>query len=222
MNLLVETESQLISALEQESESMNIPQNYRDLINKMLDATKKIAEKAQSSEKRAESLLLQYNKWTKTAESNYRYVEEMYKEEHRANLDRQEEIISLLSKNKCLEEEQEAKYQKLVQDLNQLKIASTEKLKQLEEDFKSRSTRQALGRKNIEEKLYQKDTEVNELKKKVVELEQKLVKSDNNAKRMETDNAQLKMLLGYWAQQNPQLAQQLNQQQQQPRPPHYQ
>jgi chromosome segregation ATPase len=201
----VSTDDDLLEALQKESNSINAPKTYREVMSKVFKEMKQLQETAASYRTRIEALSTQssqYTKYVKAAEDNYGFLSELYKEEHKSNLDKQEEIISLQSKLNFIEVEQEAKTQKLKQEFDQFRAISMDKFKKQEEEYKTKMNRQAIGRRNIEESLYNKDQENIELKKRLEDMEVRLATLEaqkaENEKKMKEQNSQLQLLASYF------------------------
>lgn len=226
----------LLKLLKQELTKDSIPQNYRAILSKSLEVLSQQEKELSTDRKKMDALetkCTQYSNYVKAAEDNYGSLTELYKAEHSKNLDQQEQIITLKTKLKDLEEIKATKEQLFQQQFEQMKIAHNEKFEKQKDDYTKSANKQAMGRRNIEEKLMYKDIELSDLKKRLQDLETRLTHSEaqkqekaKEADFFKNENTQLKLLVAYLQPQQIHQAHQTQQAQNQqhiqpsPQPPH--
>lgn len=211
--------------MEEESKNPQAPESYRHILSKVVSDVKELSQQSKLDRLELEKIStknIQYCEYVKAAEKNYEHLAELYKSEHKLNLDQQERILELEIKLKQLEETQLLREQRVKQQVEQMQLVHSDKLARQRDEFTRSANKQALGRKNIEDQLIIKDNELMEIKKKVQDLEARLIQLEIQRveKVKETDhfkgeNAQLKLLLAYLqpSQQQQNSAQQQQQQQ---------
>ncbi|KAG2233691.1 hypothetical protein INT48_009435 [Thamnidium elegans] len=175
-------ESELYKALEQESNNSKAPESYRIVLSKVVADIKQLSEQSELDRIEMEKISTknsQYCEYVKAAEKNYEYLAELYKNEHKLNLDQQERILELEIKLKQLEDTQLLREQRVKQQVEQMQLVHSDKLARQREEFTKSANKQALGRKNIEDQLIIKDNELMEIKKKVQDMEARLIQLEN-------------------------------------------
>lgn len=224
----------ILKLLQQEMTKSSTPKHYRDILSKVLSVIMQLDENLTNDCAMIEALQAktkQYCKYVKAAEDNYGYLAELYKSEHKTNLDQQEQIIQLQTKLKEMEEAQTTNKERIQEQIQQMQNLYNEKFEKQKDEFTKSANKQAMGRKNIEEKLMHKDNELNDVKKRLQDLETKFnhLEAQKQEKIKEADffkseNSQLKLLVAYLQPQQIHQAQQQAQTQQHiqslPQPPH--
>lgn len=229
---MAETEKKemLIQMLQQELIKESLPQNFRDILSKTLQVVshqerdleklRQERDKLCKENEHLESKSLQLTQYVKAAEDNYSALAKLYKEEHTKTLDQQEQILQCQTRLKNLEETQASREQLIRQQIEQMKTLSDERFEKQRDEYTKSANKQAMGRRNIEEKLMNKDAELNELKKRLMDLESRFLHLEaqkqekvNEAEFHKKENSQLKLLVAY-------LQPQQNQAQHLPQPPH--
>ncbi|KAI7878715.1 uncharacterized protein EV154DRAFT_568826 [Mucor mucedo] len=226
----------LIQLLKQELTKEALPQNFRDILsktlqvlshqNKDLDKLRQERDKFRKEAEHCETKSLQLTNYVKAAEDNYNALAKLYKGEHTKTLDQQEQIIQYQTRLKELGEEQTARELVIRQQIEHMKQLSDERVEKQREEYTKSANKQAMGRRNIEEKLMHKDAELNDLKKRLQDLETRFNHLEaqkqekvNEADFYKKENSQLKLLVAYL---QPQQLQAQNQTHIQtlPQPPH--
>lgn len=206
-------------ALRRESNSINAPNSYRDFMTRLVEEYEALENDSNAVDTLSKKNAL-YSKYVKAAEGNYNYLEELYKEEHKANLDLKDELIQLKLKMKEKEEAYELKEQRMTQQVQQIRSVFTDKFERQKEEYTKTANKQAVGRRSIEEKLMMKEIENNEVKGRLQEVENQLQARVKELEFVKVENSQLKLLATYL--QNPQRLSNQPQQIPQPQTPRYQ
>lgn len=206
-------------ALRRESNSINAPNSYRDFMTRLVEEYEALENDSNTVDTLSKKNAL-YSKYVKAAEGNYNYLEELYKEEHKANLDLKDELIQLKLKMKEMEEAYELKEQRMTQQVQQIRSVFTDKFERQKEEYTKTANKQAVGRRNIEEKLMMKEIENSEVKDRLQEVENQLQARVKELEFVKVENSQLKLLATYL--QNPQRLSNQPQQIPQPQAPRYQ
>ncbi|KAI9359142.1 hypothetical protein BD770DRAFT_426981 [Pilaira anomala] len=224
------SDAELYKGLEEESNNNKAPESYRKVISRVTNDIKRLSEQSEldrSTIERLERRTKEYSEYVKSAEKNYDYLAELYKSEHKSNLDQKEKILELELKLKQMEETQAIRDERLKRQVADMKSSHNERIERQREEFTKSANRQAQGRKNIEEKLVTKDNELADMRNRLQNLEARLAHLENQnieknkeSEHYQKENSQLKLLLNFFQQpqQQPQQQQQ-QQQQQQPQQP---
>ena len=198
-------EEQYLEALRKQMDKLHAPKSVNDMLKRMLNLLKGCKEREQAKANEVS----EYSRKILSVYDHYTILEEMYKTEHKTVLNLKDEKAELQAKILDLTKNSSE------QQANDLK----KKLDAQRDEFNKQATKQALGRKKIEEKLMFKEIDYQSVKKKLQEIE-----AQNASLQLEVQNS--KYFLQYYltpqqqsqvavAQQQHLIQQQQQQQQQQ-------
>ncbi|KAI8638647.1 hypothetical protein BD408DRAFT_485387 [Parasitella parasitica] len=137
---------QYLDALQKQIDNVHAPKSVKDVIQHLFTVLKKCKER----EEIKTNELSEYSRKILSVHDHYTILEEMYKTEHKAVLklrDEKAELQAQIDESISRSEQQASNFKK--------------QLEQQKEEFNKLATRQALGRKKIEDRLMSKEVEHN-------------------------------------------------------------
>ncbi|OBZ86588.1 hypothetical protein A0J61_03771 [Choanephora cucurbitarum] len=178
-------DAEFVSTLDTLAANPSTPLAYRDIFKKVVLFSRELINERDAESNKASDHLRKIT----SVYDQYRVLEDLYKVEHKKVLDQEDQ--------KALLEIKLAEKQKELDAALQQTAEANKKIEQLIEEHRRTAQRQGVGRKNIEDKLYNKDRELDEMKRKYQELEHAVTKFSIESERLKKENNQFKLLLAY-------------------------